>query len=1124
MRKRLLNISLFILMAAVAAPEAGAQLSPSLYDYPQNHLQWYTIESDHFLVHFQEGNSRTAKVASRIAEEIYPYITGLYDHRPSGKTSIVLDDRADYSNGAAYFFDNQIRIWVPALETPLRGTHNWMRDVITHEFTHIVQLEASMKKSRAVPAIYLQWLSYEDVRRPDVLYGYPKGIITHPFATVSIPAWFAEGTAQYQREGWFYDTWDTHRDMVLRVSMLDSTYLNFDEMGVFSSKTSLEREKVYNQGFAFTGYLVRRFGEEVLSDITWAFSRTGVFTADEALKIATGISGKRLFDRWAEEQQQFYSKAVAAINRTETAVLEDEGFFNFYPARSPDGSTIAYLSNKGRDESSVSLYLIDAGPKGEQLTSIDLGTPLSGSSLSCGYGVEAAIDKINSSFSFSPGGKEILYSRSSLNRYGERYSDLYLRELESGDDRRISRNGRLSSPAWHPELERAVAVQQQYGTANLVLVDLEKGDITPLTNYNRGEQVYTPAWHPDGNTVYFGYSEQMGRSIKKIDVDSGTITSVIENGYIDFRDPYIDREGLFLYYASDADGIFNIYRKPLGGGPEQKLSNVTGGAFMPHLGPNGRLLVSEYREGGYKISSFPVTPAASRIPSGSYSPDLALITTDNQPAAAESAEINAFDDTDIEPFTDSVFRQAEDGQVIFELRTEGSADEREFYEYEEAFTGMSFYPIIRFDNYSKPEGSNGRLIREGNFAGVGQNLLRDLKIGTYFSSREVIGRLSIFGGALFGPASLNAEGIGDFFKPSRLSDLDRDLFLITEYRGLPFIKKRWSPTISIELYNLRRNVKNGLAIEEFPCTSCLPDTLNTDIAYNIWEADFFLRSKIDESNLLELGIGYTPYKVQTEGFFSRELQQFIPPSSSEYFRGTTLSATHVYEWFKPYRHADVAPVGIRTYTRYAYEIGKLLDEYEISDGALSPVYKTNRNHSVEFNTRAGLKVTEKSVAQLYARFFSQLNNPDDSFYTDYFGGFTGMRSYPYFALGGNTTAFGQLSYIFPLATGISKQFGRYTFDKLFLRLFTEAGKGWDNPLQDDTSLRSGIGAELRFSFNSYYLFPLKLFVSSAYGFNRFDVTLPDEFITETPSGKVTYGRELLFHFGLTFDFNILNND
>ncbi|MDZ7692612.1 MAG: hypothetical protein U5K69_16035 [Balneolaceae bacterium] len=160
---------IFVLLACtflwLIPPQLQAQLSPSNYGYPYHHLPWYTLESEHFLIHFQEGNSRSAQVVSRIGEEVYPYITGLYDHKPDDKTSIVLNDREDYSNGAAYFFDNQIDIWIPALDSPLRGTHNWLRNVITHEFTHIVQLEAAMKRSRSLPAIYFQWLSYEDVRR-----------------------------------------------------------------------------------------------------------------------------------------------------------------------------------------------------------------------------------------------------------------------------------------------------------------------------------------------------------------------------------------------------------------------------------------------------------------------------------------------------------------------------------------------------------------------------------------------------------------------------------------------------------------------------------------------------------------------------------------------------------------------------------------------------------------------------------------------------------------------------------------------------------------------------------------------------------------------------------------------
>jgi len=1104
------------------------QLSPSLYDYPQNHLPWYTLESDHFLVHFQEGNSRSAQVASHIAEEVYPHITELYSLEPETKVNIVLTDRQDYSNGAAYFFDNQIRIWVPALDTPLRGTRNWLRDVITHEFVHIVQLQASMKKSRRMPAIYFQWLSYEDVRRPDVLYGYPKGILTHPFASVSVPVWFAEGSAQYQRSGWYFDIWDSHRDMVLRSAILNDTYLSLEQMGSFSSMNSLEREQIYNQGFAFVTYLVNRFGEEVLPDISDAFAETGVFNADEALKTATGTSGNKLFEEWIKNRKDFYGEAVASIEPRQSTAVEEEGLFNFYPRFSPDGDKMAYLSNKGRDESRTSLFVKSLNSTGSSVTQLNLGSlPAPAPSYAaCGFSADPAIDHIHSVYSFSPDGNRIAFTRRKLNAMGEEYNDLFIHNMQSGEEKRLTHSRRLSSPAWHPKQEQLIAVQQHKGTQNLVRLDIESGELTPVTDYRHGEQVFTPVWHPDGQTVYFAFSDDHGREIKRLDAGNGKIENFLSDSDIDYRDPFIDQAGQYLYYASDRDGIFNIYRIFLDSRNEtgEKLTNVLGGAFMPSVNSDGRLLYAKYDAGGYHISLMSLDEITANPLRGSYRPTFSPVDMVN--SNREYPGITNFSEIDLDPFSDQFYSRADTGSVTISLDNENNEHNRTFYEYQDTFTSLSFYPVIRFDNYTQKNGSSGSLIRNGRFGDLGENLLRDLKIGTYISSREVIDRLNIFGGALFGIGSKDADGIGSFFSPSRLSDLDRDLFLNTEYRGLPFIKKRWSPTVSLELSNLRRNVENGLSVEEFPCTSCLPDTLRADIAYNIWEASLYLHSKIDQNNLVELGVGYTPYRVETEGFFSRELQQAIPSSSTEYFRGTFLSGSHVLELFRPYRHSDVAPIGFRSFLKYTYENARLLQEYEIRDGTLTPVYSKSRNHTVELNARYGFPISEtrNHTGQLYSRFFSYLNDQDDSFYLDYIGGFTGMRSYPFFALGGTTTAFGQFSYIFPLVTEMNNQFGKYTLDKLFLRVFAEAGNTWNSPLHQSRSLKTGIGSEVRFAFDSYYLFPLKLFISTSYGFNRFDVTLPDEFITETPTGEVSYGQEWLFHFGLTFDFNILNHE
>ena len=160
-------------------------------------LEWKTIETAHFFVHYHEGAERTGRTIAKIAEEVYGPITSFYGHEPDQKVNFVVTDHDDISNGGAYFYENKIEIFAPSLDYVLRGTHNWLRDVVSHEFTHIVQIQTAMKFGRKLPAFYFQWLGYESERRPDVLYGYPDVIVSYPWSGFAVPVWFAEGVAQY---------------------------------------------------------------------------------------------------------------------------------------------------------------------------------------------------------------------------------------------------------------------------------------------------------------------------------------------------------------------------------------------------------------------------------------------------------------------------------------------------------------------------------------------------------------------------------------------------------------------------------------------------------------------------------------------------------------------------------------------------------------------------------------------------------------------------------------------------------------------------------------------------------------------------------------------------------------
>ncbi|RMF60970.1 MAG: biopolymer transporter Tol, partial [Calditrichaeota bacterium] len=326
----------------------GAWAQPESYNHPE--LHWQSIETEHFFVHFHDGAERTARVVAKIAEQVYEPVTSLYRYKPGGRIHFIVRDHDDYSNGAAFFYDNKVEIWATALDFELRGTHNWLRNVVTHEFTHMIQLQSARKITQRIPAFYFQAIGYEDDRREDVLHGGPNVIASYPISMTVVPGWFAEGVAQYQVPGLGYDTWDSHRDMILRTATLDGKLLTYDEMGVFG-KNSLGNEKVYNHGYAFVAYLADRYGLETLRRATQAMKGLFRFTLDGALKKATGKSGKQLYSEWVRYLKTRYAYQTREIlpNQVQGKVVEADGLANLHPVWSPDGSKIAYLTNKGND-------------------------------------------------------------------------------------------------------------------------------------------------------------------------------------------------------------------------------------------------------------------------------------------------------------------------------------------------------------------------------------------------------------------------------------------------------------------------------------------------------------------------------------------------------------------------------------------------------------------------------------------------------------------------------------------------------------------------------------------------------------------------------------------------------
>jgi hypothetical protein len=336
----------------------GCGISMKGWSYNHPELKWRTFETDHFVVYYHEGVERTAGMAAQIAEEIYGPITSLYAYEFGNKIHLILRDDDDYANGITYYYDHKIVIWATNMDFEFRGTSDWLWNVITHEFTHMVSLNAARKIARQVPAFYFQYIDYQKEKRPDVFIGYPNRLVSYPLAMTVVPMWFAEGLAQCQAPSCSYDCWDTHRDMILRMAVLENNLLSYDEMCVFG-KNGMGNELVYDHGYGLTQYIGRTYGPESLGDICRAMRSLWRLDFHEALKEALGKSGDELYREWVADMRRSYEAVRQERGELlEGSLLTDEGYLDLHPVWAPDGKSLLYLSNKGSDYRALSLYLV----------------------------------------------------------------------------------------------------------------------------------------------------------------------------------------------------------------------------------------------------------------------------------------------------------------------------------------------------------------------------------------------------------------------------------------------------------------------------------------------------------------------------------------------------------------------------------------------------------------------------------------------------------------------------------------------------------------------------------------------------------------------------------------------
>ncbi len=541
--------------------------------YPFNHpdIHWKTAETEHFNVHFGKGMERLASEAVTLAEEIYDPVTQAYNWTPPKKVDLIIEDRDD-ANGSALAITNSIVIWPTHLSKtfPARGMHEWLRDVITHEFTHIVSIQSSQKLPYFLPYIGLGYFDYPIKNPQKELFGFLSSEI--------FPYWFSEGVAQFESMQNSGDSLDTHRDYFLRIGSYYNTLEPYQKLKGGFFEYALDFEKKYNHGFSLVAYIAETFGREKVYELAHTARKIYHFSFESVILKVLGISGQSLYQGWKSYLDNKYSQQIKRVQSDLKMGrrISRKPFYNSYPLPSRKEKAIYFISNQGEIHWPGFIYAYYY--EKDTVLLKGAGTPLF------------------SSFTFNTKEDTVYYIDQETDFNGNAWNDVFYsvqkkkaRQIDSTFQnwemfkrKRLTTGLRGFDPVISTDQNHILYVKNGRGNDSLFIMDKDGKNSHCLFGFSEDQrsQIFRPFFSPDGQQIVFSIYHQGRRDIAKID-SNGKNFQILIGSAADERDPFWSSDGKIIVFSSDRDGIFNLYTFRLGDSVIHKITNVMGSALMP---------------------------------------------------------------------------------------------------------------------------------------------------------------------------------------------------------------------------------------------------------------------------------------------------------------------------------------------------------------------------------------------------------------------------------------------------------------------------------------------------------------------------------------------------------------
>jgi Tol biopolymer transport system component len=405
-------------------------------------------------------------------------------------------------------------------------------------------------------------------------------------------------------------TYEPHTSMWLRDGIIHDDIPTLREMSRDFSYFP------YRYGHAFWTYITGKWGDDVIARL---YFETAKYGYEEALFRLTGMREKKFSKEWQQSIKDFYAGETtkgSIIDKKGTKLIGDKrgGKMNLAPSVSPDGRYLVFLTE--REVFTMDLFLADA-QTGRILKKI----ASSGSSTHLN-----AMMFLESAGTWSPDSRQLAYVvfRGGVN-------ELVIMDVERRNvtDRiKFPEMGSILNPSWSPDGRYIAFSGMNGGITDLYLYDLTEKKVRQLTS-----DKYTDlqaSWSPDSRRIAFVTDRGAGTDLERYLFSPLKLAIYnVENSELDVLNifsnakhinPHFSRDGYGLYFISDVSGVSNIYFYDLTNGTIRKNSEVlTGVTGITQSSPAlsyavqaDVMVYSVFEEKGYNIYRMENADAASR--------------------------------------------------------------------------------------------------------------------------------------------------------------------------------------------------------------------------------------------------------------------------------------------------------------------------------------------------------------------------------------------------------------------------------------------------------------------------------------------------------------------------------